>query len=92
MGEDLLWGKDQGIVPELKLQFQTEGLADAGAVSVKLNGQALSDGELTEGRLEYTPEPGWIRKGINEIEITLRDGGNGEPVVKDLRLRVAYGN
>lgn len=90
IGEDVLWGKDQGVVPGLKMQFQMQDLDAASDITASINGHRLEGGESIDDWLTYKPQPEWIRQGSNEIQITLRAGREAGPVVKDLRLRVAY--
>ena len=89
IGEDVLWGKDRGIVPQLMLRLQVEGLARVQDLSVTLNGEAL-EGDLTDGWLEYAPAPEWMRQGANSVEISLGIGCEVGPALQELQLRAGY--
>ena len=90
VGEDVLWGKPRGIVPDLRLGVHVQGLDDPRDITVTLNGEPLQDGVLDKGWLEYKPKPEWVRQGSNRVQIGLREGREAGPVVEDLRLRIAY--
>jgi len=98
VGDNVLWGKAEGIVPELNLRLQVENLIGPQDLSVKLNGQALSNGTLywvfflQEGWLEYLVAPELVQQGINNLEITLKQAGprGDECVLHDLQLQVSY--
>jgi len=52
VGENVLWGKPEGIVPDVTLSVhQVDKLATAADVSVTLNGQALGEGIANKGWL-----------------------------------------
>ncbi len=90
VGEDLAQAKAEGIVPDLRLRLQVENLASADDLAVTLNGEAVAGGVLAEGWLEYTPNPDLIRRGINDIEVTLAQSADPAPLLHDLCLRVEY--
>ncbi|MGI5817749.1 MAG: hypothetical protein ACOX9R_06585 [Armatimonadota bacterium] len=89
IGEDVLWGKNQDIMPQLLLRLQVEGLAGAQDLSVTLNGHGL-EGSIDEGGLAYVPNPEWVLRGTNEVEVVLAAGCAPGPVLQDIQLRVGY--
>lgn len=90
VGENVLRGKDQGVVPRLHLGFQVQELDADDDVVATINAHRLESGELVKNWLEYQPKPEWIRQGNNQVQITLRKGREAGPLVQDLRLRVVY--
>ena len=90
VGDDVLWGKDRGILPELNLRLQVGDLKDAEDISVELNGELLSGGILSGGWLDYTLKPDLVRKGVNRFKIGVKPGSGVTPVVFDLQLWIRY--
>ncbi len=98
VGDNVLWGKEQGIVPELKLALRVDSLLRPQDLSVKLNGQVLSYGILRAfeyGWLEYTLNPEMVKQGANSLELLSTHGaevGGEVPdvVVQDCQLQVHY--
>jgi len=91
VGEDVLWGKNEGIAPHITLGLQVEKLKNADELSVLLNGEALRDGVLGEGRLEYKVRPEIVEKGANTFRVMLDAASPAEAVLEDLKLTVIYG-
>ncbi|MBW3599522.1 MAG: hypothetical protein KY475_19895 [Planctomycetes bacterium] len=92
VGENVLWSKREGVAPDLKLGVCVQDLDDPEDIRVTLNGHALQGGLVVTDWLEYEPKPEWVRQGSNDVEIHLDSGVDAAPVVRDLRLRVAYEN
>ena len=90
VGDDVLWGKDRGILPELNLRLQVGDLKDAEDISVELNGELLSGGILSRGWLDYMLKPDLVRKGVNRFKIGVKPGSGVTPVVFDLQLWIRY--
>jgi hypothetical protein len=90
IGENVLWGRDQGIVPSLSFELQVQELDDTGNITASINGHPQAGAQLVDDWLTYQPKPQWIRQGINEIQISLDAGREPGPIVRDLRLRVTY--
>lgn len=91
VAEDVLWGNRQGVVPDLKLGASVQELNDPRNIVVTFNGHSLQGGTIVSDWLEYELKPQWVRQGANRIQITLREDRTASPVVRDLRLRIAYG-
>ena len=89
---------EKGLRTQLKLNVQVVNLPEARDLSVKLNGQGLSNAELTwetdmpETWQEYALDPRIVKKGRNTLEITLTaDTDFKHPcVVHDVHLRIDY--
>ncbi len=98
LGDNVLWGKAAGVVPELKLALRVEHLYYRGHdLSVKLNGHALSTGVLQlfkYGWLEYTLDPALVQTGANSLEIEFNPWKDaGRPIViEDIQLQINYKN
>ncbi len=94
VGDNVLWGKEQGIVPELKLALRVDNVLKPQDISVKLNGQVLSYGILRAfeyGWLEYTVAPELVKQGANNLELTsAQDPDFPAAVVEDVQLQVRY--
>ena len=90
VGDDVLWGKDQGIVAEIALRLQVTGLAGADDMLVKLNGEALAGGAIADGWLELAVGPEAVKQGENVVEMALAAGAKHEAVVHDLQMVVTY--
>ena len=96
VADDVKWAKDEGLEPELNLNVQVENLPRADGLSVALNGQALGKAPLSwESQFpqmwqEYTVDPQQLRKGRNNLEITLTENVPDEApcVLHDLHLRI----
>ncbi len=90
VGDDVLWGKDQGIVPEIILRLQVTGLAGADDMLVKFNGEALAGGAIADGWLEFAAAPELVKQGENSVEMALAAGAKHEAVVHDLQMVISY--
>ncbi len=90
VGENVLWGKQQGITAKITLSIEIEGLTGPADISVTLNGTAVGQGARAEQWIDYEIRPEAIRKGRNEIEITLGNGAKAEARLRDVQLRVGY--
>ncbi len=90
VGDDALWGKAQGILPELKLRLQVKNLTNAGDLRVALNDEALAGGVLSGEWLDYTLKPELVKKGVNRFEIGVKAGSEAAPVVYDLQFWIRY--
>jgi len=94
VGEDVLWRADWGIMPVLKLHFQTLYLEDAGHLNVLMNNHPLTDGNLRKVKwwryLEFIPKPELIRYGNNRFEITLSEKSKQAVKLFEVQLRIKY--
>ncbi len=94
VGDNVLWGKEQGIVPELKLALRVDNVLKPQDISVKLNGQVLSYGILRAfeyGWLEYTLDPEMVKQGANSLELSsTQDEKSPAIIVEDVQLQVHY--
>ena len=94
VGEDLLWGVDEGIMPVLKLHIHTLYLENGEHLKVLMNGQELTDWNLRKVKwwryLEFVPKPEWIRKGNNRFEITLSEKSKQAVKLFEVQLQVRY--
>ncbi len=94
VGDNVLWGKGQGIVPEVKLGLRVDNLLKPQDLLVKLNGQVLSYGILRAfeyGWLEYTVDPELVKQGANSLELTSTKGKKTpDIIVEDVQLQIHY--
>lgn len=90
VGDNVLWGKEQGVTPEITLSLEVDGLAGAGDLSVTLNRRAVGDGVLASKWLDYDLSPEAVQKGANQIEIVLQAGAESGVRLLDAQLRVSY--
>ncbi len=90
VGQHVRESKSKGLVPEVTLRLRVKGLPDAADLSVKLNDKPLSGGVKSEWWVEYSVNPGFVRKGVNRFEILLQPGSTAKPVLQDLQLWVRY--
>ena len=90
VGDNVLWGKEQGVIPKMALSFEVDALASADDVMVKLNGKTVGEGALAAKWVDYDLSPEAVQKGANQIEITLQAGAESEARLLDVQLRVSY--
>ena len=97
VGENVLWGKAEGIVPEVKLDLQGAGCHSWVNFSVTFNGVLLgapsamirrSENWVEPDWLEYMVDPELVRQGTNAV--TIRLDSEAGPVLSDLKLVVSY--
>ena len=97
VGENVLWGKAEGIVPEVKLDLQGAGCHSWANFSVTFNGVPLgapsamirrSEDWVEPDWLEYMVSPELVRQGTNAV--TIRSDSEVAPVLSDLKLVVSY--
>ena len=90
VGDDILWGKSQGILPDVKLRLQVEKLTSSRDLTVKINGETLGKASVTNGWLQYDVPPQSVRKGTNRIETTPGSDLAEAPILSDLELQIRY--
>jgi hypothetical protein len=90
VGDDVMWGVDGGILPELRLRLQVQKLPAPDQLTVSLNGRTLENGVLEDGWVEYQPAAELLRIGANEVTMSTTAGGNEAPVVTDVQMQVRY--
>lgn len=90
VGENVLWGKAQGIVPEVTLGLQVTGLPDPTQLTVKVNGEAVGIGRENNEWIEYQLAPEQVKQGANRFDISLSAVSSTQASVQDLRLIVDY--
>jgi len=95
VGEDVMWGTDQGMLPCLTLRLQVlnkyrEKLTSPYNLEVELNGQLLDAGRINEEWLEYAIDPELVKQGTNELEITPDRAYDIPCIVHDVQLLVRY--
>ena len=86
-------------VPKITLNIKVTDLPDSEQLSVKLNEQALDPGPLTwrfekpDDWLEFVIEPQCVKKGANDLALTLTSQSNTETscIVHDVFLRLEHG-
>jgi hypothetical protein len=92
VGENVLWGKAEGIVPEVKLDLQGAGCHSWANFSVTFNGVPVgAPGAMiwrSEDWVEYMVDPELVRQGANAV--TIRSDSEAAPVLSDLKLVVSY--
>jgi hypothetical protein len=90
VSDDVLWGKDKGIVPELILRIQTKKLDHPEDLSIALNGKTLGSGAFSEGWLEFSLAPEAVVKGENRFEFLLKPEAKASPALLDILLHIRY--
>jgi len=95
VGEDVMWGTEEGIVPRITLRLQIlnlyrEKLTSPYNVEVKLNGRLLDGGCISEEWVEYALDPELVKQGTNELEIAPDRAYDISCVVHDVELQVSY--
>ena len=98
VGDDLNQAIDDGLQPQVKLNVQVENLASETDLSMKLNGQILSNCPLSwKGHTagyhywqEYDVNPKRVKKGANKIEITLVATSETPCILHDAHLRIDF--
>ena len=90
VGEDVLWGELEGILPHVKLRLQVEKLTSSRDLTVQINGETLGNGSVTNGWLQYDVPPKSVKKGTNRIELTPGSGLTEAPILLDLELQIRY--
>jgi len=95
VGEDVMWGTDEGIVPRITLRLQIlnlykEKLTSPYNVEVKLNRQLLDGGRISEEWVEYALDPELVKQGRNELEIAPSRGYDTSCIVHEVELQVKY--
>ena len=90
VGDNVLWGESEGIRADVKLRLQVEKLTSSRDLTVKINGEKVGKGALTNGWLQYDVEPKFVKQGANRIEITSGSGLAEAPILSDLELHIRY--
>ena len=90
VGDDVVGGKNRGILPDVNLRFQVGNLKNAGDIMIKLNGETLSDGILSGEWLNYSLKPSMVKNGVNRLEMSIEPRSKSAPVVFDLQLWIRY--
>jgi hypothetical protein len=90
VSDDVLWGKEKGIVPQLTLRIQTKKLEHPEDLSISLNGKPLPPTALSDGWLEFSLAPESVVKGLNRFEFLLKPEFKASPALLDLMLQVRY--
>jgi len=95
VGEDVMWGRDKGLVPRitlrlLMLNLYKEKLTSPYNVEVKLNGRLLDAGRISEEWLEYTVDPEIVKQCTNEIEVAPSLAYRTSCNVHDVESQVKY--
>ena len=83
VGDDLA---EAGAKPKFTCHLLMPNLLDAAQAGVKLNGHELRGGKLAKGWLDLDVNPAWIRKGANQVEISL----SPQAVLPETKWTVAY--
>ena len=90
VGDNVLWGESEGIRADVKLRLQVEKLTSSRDLTVKINGETLGKGSVTNGWLQYDVEPRFVKQGANRIEVTPGSSLAEAPVLSDLELHIRY--
>jgi hypothetical protein len=75
VGDDLAGQAQDGKAVSVRCHLRVKGLARADEADVRLNGQRLTGGVLSEGRLAYDLDPRQVRCGVNRVEVGFATGG-----------------
>ena len=67
-----------------------KALAEPADLSVKMNGEALANPTAAGAWLTYAVDPARMRKGVNQMEFTLRGESTANLALEDLQLWVRY--
>ena len=93
VGDDVLWGRDEGIEPHVTLRIQVGYVADAGQLRVTMNDRILTAGVvhmMTRDWVEYRVDPSLVRRGNNRFTIGLAAAAPCAVALMDLQLAVRY--
>lgn len=88
VGENLLQRKAQGIAPLVTLELSVPKLAAENGIAVTLNGEALTEGKLADGRWRCGVDPARVVQGENKVGFVLDAASNEKIEVQDLLLWV----
>ena len=91
VGDNVRWGESERIRADVKLRLQVEKLTASRDLTVKINGETLGNGSVTNGWLQYDVEPRFAKQGGNQIEVTPGSGLAEAPILSDLELQIRYG-
>jgi hypothetical protein len=83
-------GTKESRIPDTKLRLRWKEAPSPGEISVRLNGQELTDGTVTDNWIEHSVDPGILLSGENTIEVALRSETESECTLEDLVLRAHY--
>ena len=90
IGEDVLWGKDKGVFPQITLRLQMGEPGQGDHVLVKLNGRMLAGGTMTDDWLEFSVAPELLTQHENDVEMKLAEETDATATVRDLMVVVNY--
>jgi len=65
----------QGQKPTLTCHLQMPSVSRSEQVTVKLNGHPVSNGTVKDGWVDLPIVPAWAKRGANEIEVSIKEGG-----------------
>ncbi len=82
-------GEEPGAA-QVELRVRVKALAEPADLSVKMNGEALANPTAAGAWLTYAVDPARMRKGVNQMEFTLRGESTANLALEDLQLWVRY--
>ena len=85
IGDDFVAAEAAGLKPEVRVLALT-GLKAVAALSVKLNGERLSDAAFEQGLFTFKVKPSRIVKGANFFEVTMPMAAT----LNDFAVKVEY--
>jgi hypothetical protein len=85
IGDDFVAAEAAGLKPEVRVLALT-GLKAVAALSVKLNGESLSDAAFEQGLFTFKVKPSRIVKGANFFEVTMPMAAT----LNDFAVKVEY--
>ena len=90
VGEDFRASRPQQTAPTVELCIEVHKLGKAEDVSVKLNDRSLTEPTKSSAWIAYAVEPQIVRKGVNQVDVTLLKPLDTKPALADVLLWVRY--
>ena len=88
IGENVLWGQDQGVKPAITIMIHAAKLKKQEELPIILDGEALQEGIIDGEWIDFEVDPIRVKQGINNFRIS--NTGDNEVVLHDMVLKTAY--
>lgn len=90
IGDDVNWGKNEGIIPEITLGIRFENAPSPGDVQIRFNGDVLAGGRSEGIWTVYELAPETVKIGVNRCSVLLEKDRGVEAKLLDLKVDIHY--
>ncbi|WP_135556661.1 glycoside hydrolase family 10 protein [Paenibacillus cymbidii] len=90
IGDDVHWGRGQGVVPAVTLGIRIEGLASPDEARVEFGGRVLTGGVRQGIWTAYALDPDTVAAGNNRFAVTLEQDTGRAVKLLDVKVDIDY--